>query len=239
MRRMRWMVVLLLLAAVGICVSAALAAPPGDEGLTVEQLALKGVTVKFQVDVNGDAAMQLLGGILDAAAEVARQQAAAGSQSGPMAQMAMAEPFIGPTKDLLKSLSRVTVLVMQAGPEPKDVVTYYGDMMTARGWSTLATTKAITGQDAAVYLAPGGKGVFVAARPNGQEMIVALVTTHQPIGDLLGQIVRAGGTKALPLILAAQSKPAPKPECKQALSEPSEPAPQTAGGQAESPAPAE
>jgi hypothetical protein len=223
-RRRQWIAVPLVMAAVGLCLSAAAAAPPGDEGLTVEQLALKGATVKFQVDVNGDAAMQLLGGILDAAAEVAQQQAATANQAGPMAQMAMAEPFIGPTKDMLKSLSRVTVLVMQAGPEPKDVVTYYGDMMIARGWSALATTRAITGQDAAVYLAPGGKGVFVVARPNGEELIVALVTTHQPIGDLLGQIVRAGGTKALPMILAAKSKPAPKEECKQALTEPSEPA---------------
>lgn len=222
------MAVILVMAAAGVLSPAALAASPGAEGLTTEQLALKGATVKFQVDVNGEAAMQLVGGVLDAAVEVAQQQAAAGGEGGPMAQMAMAEPFIGPAKDLLKSLSRVTVVVMQAGAEPKDVVAHYGDMMIARGWSPLVTTRAITGQDAAVYLAPGGKGIFVVARPQGQEVIVALVTTRQSIGDLLGEIVRAGGGKALPMILAGHQRPAPKQESKQALTESAEPASEAA-----------
>ena len=217
------------MAAVSLCLSAAvavakpaepaamaaerLATPVGDAALTTEQLVMQGATVKFQVDVNGEVAMQLLGGMLDAAADTVKQAAASG-QGGEMGELAMAEPFIGPAKDLVKSLSRVTAVVMQAPPDSKDVIGQYEALMVARGWTMLATTRAITGQEAAAYVAPGGKGVFVAVRPSGQELIVALVTTREPIGDLLGQIVRAGGGKALPMLLAAGRKgEQPKQEC--------------------------
>jgi hypothetical protein len=219
-------VALLTLAAVGLCLSTAGASPAGDvsagrvadAGLTTEQLTLQGATVKFQVDVSGEAAMLLVGGVLDAAADVAKQQGASAEQGGPMAQMAMAEPFIGPAKDLIKSLSRVTVLTMAppSGGAP-GFLDHYDRLMASRGWTSLATTRAITGQDAAVYVAPGGKGVFAAVRPNGDELVVVLVTTREPIGDLLGQIVRAGGGKVFPMILASQSKPAgDKQDCQQA-----------------------
>ena len=242
MRGMRWTVVPLVVVAVAVCAGAALAAPPAAEGLTTEQLVLQGATVKFQVDVNGEVAMQLVGGMLDAAADTVKQAAAsafagdevplrrtkASGQGGEMGELAMAEPFIGPAKDLVKSLSRVTAVVMQAPPldcargglalaggdpelaegppDSKDLIGQYEAMMVARGWTMLATTRAITGQEAAAYVAPGGKGIFVAVRPNGQELIVALVTTREPIGDLLGQIVRAGGAKALPMLLAADRR---------------------------------
>jgi hypothetical protein len=237
---MRWTVVPLVVVAVAVCAGAALAAPPAAEELTTEQLVLQGATVKFQVDVNGEVAMQLVGGMLDAAADTVKQAAASG-QGGEMGELAMAEPFIGPAKDLVKSISRVTAVVMQAPPldcpsdpdgpsgsgtgargglalaggdpelaegppDSKDLIGQYEAMMVARGWTMLVTTRAITGQEAAAYVAPGGKGIFVAVRPNGQELIVALVTTREPIGDLLGQIVRAGGAKALPMLLAADRR---------------------------------
>ncbi|MFB3881054.1 MAG: hypothetical protein ACE149_07305 [Armatimonadota bacterium] len=212
-QRMRWMVVPLVMAVAGLCLSAAVAAPPAEAGLSAEQLVPQGATVKFQVDVNGEAAMQLVGGMLDAAAEAVKEAAASG-QGERMGQLAMAAPFIAPAKDLVKSVCRVTAVVMQAPPDSKGVINQYETMMATRHWTMLATTRAITGQDAAVYLAPGGKGVFLAVRPDAQQLIVALVTTREPIGDLLGQIVRAGGGKALPMLLAAEHRgQQPPQEC--------------------------
>ena len=52
-------------------------------------------------------------------------------------------------------------------------------------------------------IAPSAKGVFAAVRPNQRELIVALITTSEPIGDLLAQVVRAGGGDILPKILQA------------------------------------
>jgi len=61
-------------------------------------------------------------------------------------------------------------------------------------------------------IAPSAKGIFAAIRPNQRELIVALITTNEPIGDLLAQVVRAGGGDILPKILQASARKAPQPE---------------------------
>ena len=198
-----------------------LAAPAGDDALTADQLTYKGATVKVQVDVNGEAAVQLIGGMLDAAAESVQKQATNALQSGPMGQVAMAAPFIGPAKDAIKSLSRATVLVMSTGEgaRAEDVMGYYSRLIAPRGWISMVTVHAETGENVAVYLAPGGKGLFGVVRPNGSELVVFLVTTTEPLGNLLAEIVRTGGSEALPMLLAATSRPGPPAEAQPAVAE--------------------
>ncbi len=193
-----------------------------EDGLPTEQLIYQGATVKTQIDVNGEAAVLLIGGMLDAAAEAVQKQAASAPQSGPMAQMAMAAPFIGPAKDAIKSLSRATVLVMSTDESirAEEVMGYYSRLITPRAWSSMITVRAEDGANIAVYLAPGGKGVFAAIRPNSKELVVALVTTREPLGNLLAEIVRTGGSEALPAILAASHRPAaPAAEAQCAVAE--------------------
>ena len=55
-------------------------------------------------------------------------------------------------------------------------------------------------------LAPCAKGIFAAVRPNQRELIVALITTNEPIGDLLAQVVRAGGGDLIPKIVQARAQ---------------------------------
>ena len=172
--------------------------------LTIDDLKYQGATVKVEVDVNGEAAVQLVGGILDEAAAIAQDQAGA---EGMPSELAMAQPFIGPAKDAVKSLSRAIALVMKTDDSAAklDVAAHYGTMMTSRGWSPLATVRTDGGQNILVMIAPSAKGVFAAVRPNQRELIVALITTSEPIGDLLAQIVRAAGGDILPNILQARA----------------------------------
>ena len=173
---------------------------------TIDDLKYQGATVKVEVDVNGEAAIQLVGGILDEAAAIVQDQASAGAEGMPP-QLAMAQPFIGPAKDAIKSFSRVVALVMKTDDSAAelDVTAHYGTMMTNRGWSRLATVRTDGGQNILVMIAPSAKGIFAAIRPNQRELVVALVTTNEPIGDLLAQVVRAGGSDILPKILQARA----------------------------------
>ena len=184
------------------CGAAFAAADP----LTGDDLKYQGATVKVEVDVNGEAAVQLVGGILDEAAAIVQDQASAGIEGMP-GELAMAQPFIGPAKDAVKSLSRVIALVMKTDDSAAklDVAAHYGTMMADRGWSPLATVRTDGGQNILVMIAPSAKGIFAAIRPNQRELIVALVTTNEPIGDLLAQVVRAGGGDILPKILQARA----------------------------------
>lgn len=198
----------------GALVTGAPAAAVADEPLGIEQFVCEGATVKVEIDVNGEAAVQLIGGVLDEAAATVKQQAAAGQALPP--QAAMAEPVIEPAKEMIKSLSRVVALVMETDESTADldVIGYYSAKMDPRGWTRLATIRTDSGENVLAMIAPGGKGIFAAVRPNGKELIVVLVTTRQPIGDLLAQVVRAGGSEVVPKFLAARaSQPATGTQC--------------------------
>lgn len=206
-------VMLAVLAAAGACPVEA--APAADEPLATEDLIYEGTRVEMQVDVNGAAAMELLGDVLDAAAEAVEEQAAAAeageSQLPVPPQMLAARPLIGPAKEVLKSVTRASLVVMhpQEGQIPVESVDYYAEMIGARGWQSLARLRTGSGENIAAFLAPGGKGIFAALRPNSRELIVVMLTTQEPLGHLLGQIVRAAGGDVLPQFLAAKSRPQP------------------------------
>jgi len=186
-------------------------------GVTTDQLIYKGASVKTQVDVNGAAAVALVGNALDAVAAQIEQQAKAGSggpAEGPMAMLPMVAPMIGPAKDVIKSLERITLLIMK----PKkpvgadEFISYYSGLMSPRGWSPFVTVKDENGTGVLTMLAPEAKGVFFAVN-NEDEAIVGLVTTSKPMGELIGQVVSASGG-AWPAIMSqiGKGKPAPKPE---------------------------
>lgn len=190
----------------------AVAAAADSKALTSEGLIYPGATVKVEIDVNGEAAVQLVGGLLDAAAEVAVEQAAAieqisagpeGKRSGgpPMAAIA---PLIGPARDVIKDIHRVTVLVtrLEEAAEPDAVLSHYRQLMTGRGWTPMATVRAEGGQRVLALVAPGGKGVFAMIHPKPDQLIVGLVTTGRPVGDMLGAIVQAGGGQLSQLLMA-------------------------------------
>jgi hypothetical protein len=198
------------LAAVLAIAGLAVAASASAETLTIDDLKYEGAAVEVEVDVNGEAAVMLIGGVLDEAARTAQEQIAAGGNLPP--QVAMAEPMLEPATQMIKSLSRVSAVIMKTDESAAglDVIDHYGGKMSPRGWTQLATVRTGKGENILAMLAPGGKGVFIAVRPNGRELIVALITTQEPIGDLLAQVVRAGGGQALSQIMAAKPE-APKP----------------------------
>ena len=191
----------------------------GSDGnaLTSEDLVYPGATVKVEIDVNGEAAVQLVGGLLDAAAEVAAEQAAAieqataGAGNGP--PVAAIASLIGPARDVIKDIRRVTVLVTRPdeSAEPDAIFSHYRDLMTGRGWTPMATVRAERGQRVLVLVAPGGKGVFAMIRPKAEQLVVGLATTARPVGDMLGEIVRAGGGQ-LPQILMQHAASQKAPE---------------------------
>ena len=202
-RHMLFSLAVVLLVSALACGAAFAAADP----ITTDDLKYRAATVKVEVDVNGAAAIQLVGGILDEAAAIVEDQASGGAEGLPH-ELAMAQPFIGPAKDAVKSLSRIIALVMKTDDSAAelDVAAHYGTMMAHRGWSRLATVRTDNGQNILVMIAPSAKGIFIAIRPNQKDLIVALVTTSEPIGDLLAQVVRAGGGDILPQILPAQAQ---------------------------------
>lgn len=175
----------------------AAAAATAEGALSSDQLVYAGAQVGMQVDVNGEAAMQLLGGALDAALEVATQQADAMVKAGAPPQLAMAKmaaPLAGQLKDAIKSVSRVAAVVMKpgAGAKGEDIRSYYLGMMTKRGWTSVVTVQGGSEGNVAVLMAPGAKGLFAMVQEK-EELIVAMITTTAPLGDLLEQVIRAGG----------------------------------------------
>jgi hypothetical protein len=167
--------------------------------ITADALIYQGAVVETQVDVNGVAAMQLVGGVLDAVAEQAKAHVEAMAASGkpaegPMAMLPMAVPLIEPAKEAIKSLSQITVVV-QKPKEPvasEQFLGHYREIMGPLGWSPLITFKEQDGTAVTGMVAPEGKGVFFAVNDQS-EIVAALVTTTKPIGDLLGQVIQAGG----------------------------------------------
>jgi hypothetical protein len=220
--------VVAMLAALGA--QAAAGEPAADLGpLTSSQLVYPGLQVEFLVDVNGAAVAQLLGPALDAGAEVAHKLAASFKQQAqsegwaraPGVSLAavplMAEQLIDPAKDLLKSFTRATLVVMKSpdagkSPEAEAVIGYYENLMLPRGWVPMVTVRPGSRQEGLLLLlAPGGKGVFGALRPNSRELVVGMVAANRPIGELLGELVRAGGQLA-PRLLESFSVRRPVPE---------------------------
>jgi len=207
----------LTIAAVVAMASCGVAAGADANALTSDDLIYPGATVKIEIDVNGEAAVQLVGGLLDAVAEVAAEQAAAieqataGAGNGP--PVAAIASLIGPARDVIKDIRRVTVLVTRPdeSAEPDAIFSHYRDLMTGRGWTPMATVRAESGERVVALVAPGGKGIFAMIHPKPEQLVVGLATTARPVGDMLGEIVRAGGGQ-LPQILmqhaAAQKAPA-------------------------------
>ncbi len=189
-----------------------------DGGLTTEQLVYQGAQVEVQVDVDGAVAIQFAGDALDALAELAQQQAEAlagaeGPPPGPVAAAAAAAPLIGPAKAAVESLSRVTLLVMtpQQPAAGAQVVDHYAALLTPRGWAPMVTVRAEQGEGVLVLVAPGGKGIFAVVAPKQEQgkLVVALVTTTRPVGELIGNIVRAGGGPAAQALMAQMVRPSP------------------------------
>ena len=217
--------------------AAVAATEPGQGALSGEELVYEGAPIEVAINVNGEAATQLLGGVLDAAADVVQEQVSAIARgeveaAGPFGEAAMAGPLIGPAKDVIKSVTRVTVLVMkpEQAPPGDQVAAYYQGLMTARGWTPMLTLRADGGENIAVLLAPGGKGLFGVIRADDDELIVGLITTREPLGDLLAQIVRAGGSEVLPKFLAARARaPEPSPEAEETCEESEQPEASEAG----------
>src|SRR5574340_922225 len=82
--------------------------------------------------------------------------------------------------------------------------------MTPLGWSPFVTVKDNDGTGISALLAPEAKGVLVAVSDK-DEIIVAMVTTSRPLGDILGQVVSAGGN-ALPTLLQSLGRGRSGPE---------------------------
>jgi hypothetical protein len=202
------------------------AAPP------VAELVYQGATVKMQVDVNGAAAVELVGGLLDAAAAAVEGQAKAmpkpeANLQGPAAKMMMVAPMVGPARDLIKSLDRVTVLQMAAaGPVAGEAfIAHYQGLMQSRGWTPLVTVRGQGMPAVATLVAPEGKGIFVAVSPGGDQLIVAVLTMTRPIGELVGQLAEAG-QGAMPQLMAMMNHPKPAPPAEPEPEKPAEKAPE-------------
>ncbi len=203
-----------------LAAGAGLAAPTtlGEGPVQVEKLIYQGAAIDTQIDVNGEAAVMLVGSALDALAAQAEEQVKAMQASGnppmpgPMAKLSLVAPMIGPAKDAIKSLQHITVLVMKpkAPAQPDQFIAYYRGLMSPLGWSPFVTVKDKDGTGISALLAPEAKGVFVAISDK-DEMIVAMVTTGRPLGDIIGQVVSSGGN-VIPAIIDSLGKGKPAPE---------------------------
>jgi len=210
MRRTGWLGVVVL-ALVCVVPAAATAAAPAGGGVTAQELVYEGAQVEMQIDVNGEAAVQLVGGAIDALAATAQEQAkvmaemAAKGGEGPHAKIAAMAPaalqVIEPVKEAIKSLTQMTVVVMRpkAAATADQVTSHYSKLMGPRGWSPLMSVRGPKNETVMAMLAREGKGLFFVVREQ-EELVTALVTTSKPLGDLIAQIIRASGA-AVPAVL--------------------------------------
>ncbi len=229
----------MLLLALGICLisgcsraegAVPVAPGPAVQVPTVDSLVYQGAEVQTQVDVNGAAAMVLLGKGLDSLSAQAQKQAAALQSAGNLrpgerAKLAVAQavlPILEPTKETLKSLDHLTFVLLQpkAPVSAADFTKFYAGCLASQGWSSLFSLQDKSGTAVVSYMAPEGRGVFFAVN-QPSTIVVALVTTTRPIGDLLNQIIDAGGNavptlvqeflaRRQPPVAPAPPKPAPK-----------------------------
>jgi hypothetical protein len=103
------------------------------------------------------------------------------------------EPMIDPTRDILKSVTRVAVVAMRPDQSvtAQGITNHYTAMFTRQGWSSMVSARFEQNGAFILMLAPEGKGLFGLFIDHNQAGC-ALVTTDKPIGDMLGQIIRAG-----------------------------------------------
>jgi hypothetical protein len=213
--------VLAVLLVTAVCAAAA----PAAGGITTDQLIYQGAAVEMQVDVDGAAAVQLVGDALDAIAAQAKEQGQAIAQTGAggdkMAMISAGLPLIDPVKEVIKSLQRAAVVVMKPGEktDSEAVYGYYTKLMGDQGWAPLITVKGPKGERVSVMMAPEAKGLFLMVQEKS-ELVVGLIITSQPIGQLIGQVVRASGGM-VPAIIASRGAPPV-----QAVAEEGQPAPE-------------
>ena len=228
MRGKIWLCVVVLLAVV----CAGCRASAADSGVPTDKLIYQGATVETQVDVNGVAAVQLVGGALDAIAAQAQEaakamQAQGGPKAaeGPLAMLPAVLPMIEPVKEAIKSLDRITVLVMKPKQEVKtdEFISYYTGLMTPLGWSPLMTVRDKDKTAVVMMIAPEARGVFFAVNDQKQ-MVCGIVATTKPIGELLGQVINAG-SGAWPMIMSQINRPKPAPHPPAAPAKPAAPKP--------------
>jgi len=168
----------------------------GKSPLSADQLVYPGARVETQIEVNGAGAVQLLGGVLDAAAASiednakGRERVPAGTGSVHPAAM---QSLIVSAKDAIESVLGVTVVVMtpRSLVPGHEFVKHYRDIMSPRGWLPLATVTSERGPSVVAMLAPGGKGVFATVN-DGRQITAGMVITSKPLGDLIAGIVQAG-----------------------------------------------
>ena len=192
-------------------IALAQATPPAPAPLTASELVYLGTSVQTQVDVNGAAAVALLGSALDglvsAAQEQAKTQASGGAPALPIPPQAWAAlPMLGPVRDVIKSVSHITVLVMSpAKPVPSaQFLRHYGSLLTPRGWTSLVTVQDGHGPAVLAMVAPEGKGIFLGVNDRKQ-LVTALVTTERPLGEMIGQIMQAA-TSAAPSLVSTMMR---------------------------------
>ncbi len=119
-------------------------------------------------------------------------------------------PILEPTKETLKSLDHITFVVMHP-PSPvtaADFTKFYSGCLAAQGWSSLFSLQDKSGPAIVSYLAPEGRGLFFAVN-QPSTILVALLTTTRPIGDLLNQIIDAGGNAVPTLVQHFMARPEP------------------------------
>ncbi len=237
------------------------APPPAPSGApAADQLVYPGATVATRIDVNGVAAMQLAGGAIDAltaqiqqrmeAARAAEAAAAAAQGADAQAQRAAAEAqraaaqAIEQTRDALKSLTGVKVVIMtpKGAPGAADFVKYYQGVMIPHGWTSLVTVQDDQGGDVVVVmLGPAGKGLF-AAVGDKEDIVTAMITTSMPIGDLIGRLMKSGSVSDMvgPLVgpLAGMFGKAGPPKPPEAVTPPTPPTPPEATAPPTPPEPA-
>ena len=200
-------------ALVAVLASAAGAAGPSASagGPSAEELIYQGSPVEVQVDVNGQAAVELLGGVLDGA-EAALQAQAKAAGEGKAAlppQVAGMLPvgveMLKPAKEAIKSITQVTFVVMKpkGALDPERVREHYANLMRARGWVPLASVRGQGAPAIQVMLGPGGKGLFGMVFEHS-ELVVALIATNRPLGEVLGEVVRVAGGNVPAALMAAR-----------------------------------
>jgi hypothetical protein len=92
----------------------------------------------------------------------------------------------------------------------EEFISYYSGLMTAQSWTPLMTVRDKDRTAVVMMMAPEAKGVFFAVNDKRQ-LVSGLVTTSQPMGEVLGKLINSSGG-ALPMIMSQLSRPKPAPQ---------------------------
>lgn len=209
--------------------------------ITSAALAYSGLPITYQMDLNGQDVLLLIGGMVESLAAAAHQQIATfNQQAAPNVAnqktketLAQVKPTIEPIKQALTSISHVAFVQMQPNEDIKfdELIGAYQGMMSKNGWSVTMLARDVRAAGGGlVMMAPESKGLLGVFQPGkSQPVIVALVTTTAPLGDLLAQVAQAGGPQVIQLAIqelvdkytpkppAPAKKPAAKPTPKKAV----------------------